>query len=307
MNKENTISVYINTIPSSDGLFFGNTSTTFKNVVQDYCKDFQKIEKILDILFIKGKPYYEKFGRVKLYLGNVSALSKEYILRLYSLLEKYGKLNLDIKKALNRKFIIVTSDEIFSKVTKEELNQYFVITKIIYNKDTYKKPVISIVNSDDLFRKGIYSDVLGKSFVSYDFILSDESDEFFFDKFKAGDFINVPTLPLINHNLFSKEQFTLIKSKFYPGIIKYDDNFKQDDCSKYSYYFGIDLVNNTIFKCHHAYDYSFTIELNEENLNKMLDFKECLIPEYSNKEICKNCKLYNIGYEKLSYNFKRKK
>ena len=306
MNLENrNLIIYLSTYPNSYEIDY-NTMHSFKNVKQDYCKDLSKLEKYLDIIYDNN--LYSNYNKIYFMGGELGELPKEYVIQLLNLLssEKYAKYN--PFEAANKKIQIFTNGKIFNHVSYDDItDKYKISVRQIVNTDfDYKNSYIKKIY-DPTNRRRIYDNnqYLYYSYIIFNNYLNNDTDEILYNKFIEGTFINKNINFIIEHELFSKVQYNVEKSKFYDNCIILSD-FNSDDCSKFSYNFGIDLVNDTIFKCYRAYDVAPTIELNEDNFKKALQYNiEYFIPKYENDEICKKCKFYTCNRNILSFNFKK--
>ena len=307
------LNIYISTIYTNDAPALVGTTNTFSKVNNDYCKDLNKLEHYLDIIFFDKKEYYKNFDRIRITGGELGDLDTEYLYKLYKLLEKYNSVTV-YKNFTNTKISVYTNGRIFDKLSHKDIEDYKINTVRIFTMNNYSpefyKHEIRENNIDNFYMKenqNIYEANKTNRFHSYAFILNDLSDKFFYDKFKNGDFIDIRILPFIKDNsTFAEYPYTLCNSKFYPGIISEDDSIDKHECSKYSCRFGIDLVNDKIFKCDFAFDDSPRIELNDENLKNLLEYNiENYIPSFDN-DVCSNCTYYKCNYKLLSYNFKKR-
>lgn len=304
---EKMITIYLSTIYTEDAPAVLGTTNTFSKVKNDYCKDLDKLEHLLDIIFYDEREYYKNFSRIKITGGELGDLDKDYITKLYKILEKYNNITV-YKNIDNAKFSVHTNGRLFDRISYEEIEKYKVNTVKIFTMNSYK-PGFYTSKVDDNFvtynNQNLYDANKMKRFISYAFILNDLSDEFFYDKFRNGDFINVWMMPYIKSNpKFAECGYTLETSKFYPAIVNIDNIFNTKDCSKYSYRFGIDLVNDTIVKCDFGYDDSPRIKLTDENLKTLLEYNvENFIPNFDT-DVCSNCTHYKCEYKVLSFDFK---
>lgn len=305
MNSENNnLIIYLSTYPNSYEIEY-NTTHTFNNVKQDYCKDLSKLEKYLDIIY--NNNLYSNYNKIYFMGGELGELPKEYVIQLLNLLssEKYAKYN--PFEAANKKIQIFTNGKIFDHISYDDAtNIYKISIRQIVNTDyDYKNSYIKRIYDPNNRRKIYNKQSLYYTYILFNTYLNNNTDNILYNKFLNGDFINKNINFTIEHELFSKIPYDLESSKFYGNCITLSD-FNSDDCSKYSYNFGIDLVNDTIFKCYRAYDLAPTIELNEDNFKKALQYNiEYFIPAYENSEICKKCKFYLCNKNILSFNFKK--
>ena len=306
MNLENhNLIIYLSTYPNSYENDY-NTTHTFKSVTQDYCKDLSKLEKYLDVIY--DNDLQDNYNKIYFMGGELGELPKEYVVQLLELLsnEKYSKYNSSFVS--NKKIQIFTNGKIFNYFSYEDINNKYKLNvkQIVNTEFDYKNSYIKKIYDPNNRRRTYNNQFIYYNYIIFNSYINDNTNDILYDKFIKGEFINKNINFTVEHELFSKVPYSnLENSKFYRNYITLSD-FNSDDCSKFSYNFGIDLVNDTIFKCYRAYDIAPTIKLNEENFKKALQYNiEYFIPAYENSEVCKKCKFYNYNKKILTFNFKK--
>lgn len=304
MNIEKNLIIYLSTYPDSYEMNY-NTMHSFANVKQDYCRDLSKLEKYLDIIYDNN--LYSNYYKIYFMGGELGNLPKEYIIELMRLLsnEKYSKYNESLIS--NIKIQIFTDGKLFNHVSYDDITYKYKINvrQCVTTDFNYKDSYIKKYDDPTKRRKFIENQSKYYRYILFKTYLNDETDEILYNKFLSGEFINKNAFLFVEHELFSKIPYTIEKSKFNEKYITLSD-FSSEECSKFSYNFGIDLVNDTLFKCYRAYDIAPKIELNKDNLIKALQYDtEYFIPGYEDPEVCKKCKFYNYNDKALTFNFKR--
>lgn len=303
MISENNLVIYLSTIPNGYEQEY-NTIHTFQNVKQDYCRDLSKLEKYLDIIY--DNMLFNNYNRVYFMGGEIGELPHDYVINFLELItqEKYSKYT---KEMSNKKIQLFTNGKLFEHISYDDITYKYKIScrQVVNENFDFKNSYASKINDITNRRKISLNQFKYYNYLMFQVYLNNNTDSVLYDKFTSGDFIDKTINLRVEYELFSKNPFNGTESKFFGNCLEYVD-FNTEDCSKFSYNFGIDLVNDKIFKCYRAYDIAPTIELTEDNFKKALQYNiEYFIPKYENPEVCKRCKFFNTNQKRISFNFKK--
>lgn len=298
-----SIDFCISTIPTDRFISVSKDFSTAKE--HTYLKDLSVLEKYLDLVFSEDTKYYETVSEVKICGGDIGALPKTYLKELFSLLQKEKYHNrIYSGEYYHGKIKVLGTSKLFSKISPEDITYKY---KVRYNCDfditNFDEKDFHIFSIDDnIMRKENYDlndfERNYYRFIIYNTFINDDNKDIAYDcfmnkQFKANVFFK------FLHKSVDSVGFTFDDCDFCKTLVR-TTAFNEEKCNEYTYNFGIDFVNNEIYKCNRMYDLSPKVELDYDLFESLLKKDTRYLLPYHDEKYCSNCEFFETNYKALN-------